>query len=729
MQQAVSLATQYVNNGDLDNAINIYKEILQQVPHHALSLKNLCYLYSKKKDFSRAFDYAKACYKVLPDDLNNFFNMSFIKSELGEHEEALKIINELLEKEPESVRNWVQKGVCLQHLKKVDEAISAFRHVLIYEPRNITALRNLTFMSISKDMFGDAFNYANILLGINSSDPLALYAIMRHYQHEGDAKRGLIYADKLYYFEPSELYLLDGMHVFYMSAKQYEKALRCCEKIMQQDSNNEKIVEDAGVCAENEGRYQLAAEYLEKVVKNKRHNVSLLSRLGSVYEKLKQYGQAVYYAKLALEIDPDNSHVYAVLALSHLGLKKYNEALRYIDEGLSTHPKNAFLWSAMGLVFIRLGEYKKAIKYLKKSIKFDPANEAPYISIGLCYGRLNKYKKCMQWYEKAADINPHHRQLLMNQAVEKMRHDDLYEGLKLYEYRSSNTHESLLLNEKHFPEEKRWVGDQDLNGKVIHVIAEQGRGDIFIFARYIPMLAERGAKVIVYTIKALKPIMQTIEGVYLCAEEGDNVAKPDYYVPIASLPYCFKTNNNSIPANVPYFSVDSNVSEKFKNIMNELNDTNLKVGLCWAGNSEYIFDRERSINLEELKPLLSIPNVSFYNLQYGERTVDMLRYHLKDKFIDLMAYVDDYMDTAALMSQLDLIISVDTGIVHLAGGLNLPVWVMLPLVCDWRWFVKRDDSPWYPRTRLFRQKKLQNWKTVIKELSHELLALSKKVEG
>lgn len=252
----------------------------------------------------------------------------------------------------------------------------------------------------------------------------------------------------------------------------------------------------------------------------------------------------------------------------------------------------------------------------------------------------------------------------------------------------------------------RWDGSR-LDGKTVLLWAEQGYGDNIQFIRYVPMMVERGGLVAVVCPPVLRRLFMTVKGVYTIYTTPEEFAGAsyDYHAPIFSLPYIFGTALETIPAGPYLTSVESTVRLK--------PSAALKVGLVWAGNPEHANDWRRSLSLAYLLPLLQQPGVSWYSLQVGPATREIKRLGLSDEIQDLSPQLQDFADTADAINQLDLVISVDTAVAHLAGALGKPVWILLPAGADWRWLEHRTDSPWYPSARLFRQPWPGNWVGVV----------------
>jgi hypothetical protein len=269
-----------------------------------------------------------------------------------------------------------------------------------------------------------------------------------------------------------------------------------------------------------------------------------------------------------------------------------------------------------------------------------------------------------------------------------------------------------------------WTGTEPLQDRSVLVISEQGHGDAIQFARYLPMLAERGARVTFLVQPPLVSLFQSMPGLHAVSGELAFDTRFDFKARLLSLPRLFDTTMATIPAGAPYLSADPALVETWRARLQALQG--LRVGLAWSGSAQHANDRQRSIPPQALAPLMDLHGVSFVSLQKDKRSGDdeFLRAH--PQIADIAADLASYADTAAVIGNIDLVVSVDTSVAHLAGALAKPVCVMLPFACDWRWFDARDDSPWYPTARLYRQAHRTDWAAVISNVREALAGMAAK---
>jgi hypothetical protein len=261
-----------------------------------------------------------------------------------------------------------------------------------------------------------------------------------------------------------------------------------------------------------------------------------------------------------------------------------------------------------------------------------------------------------------------------------------------------------------------------LEGKTILLHAEQGLGDTIQFSRYVPMVAERGGQVFLCVQPEAVSLLKTLPGVRRIADNPKQL--PDYQVHcyLMDLPLAFGTRVESIPRTSPYLYADPNRREKWGRKLPAGRD--LKVGLAWAGRPTHVSDSLRSMKLSQFAPLSTVSGVTFVSLQKGAGSEQAIAPPVGMNWIDLVPEIDDLADTAALISHLDLVITVDSAVAHLAGALGKPVWILTRFAPDWRWMLKREDSPWYPTARLFRQPAIGDWATVVERIRQALALLA-----
>ncbi|MDR9404038.1 MAG: TIGR03032 family protein, partial [Halothece sp. Uz-M2-17] len=370
----------------------------------------------------------------------------------------------------------------------------------------------------------------------------------------------------------------------------------------------------------------------------------------------------------------------------------------------------------LGVVYLEQEQSDLAFSHLQEVIANDPYYAEAYNNLGLLYHRQKNLSKAIEYFRHAISIRDQFPDAHFNLGLTLLEAGEFLTGWEEAEWRWQ-TPKFTPFQYSH----PQWQGE-DITDKTILVSAEQGAGDAIQFVRYLPLLRQRCGRLLLSCNEALKPLLATVEGVdgiYLPSEISTGVF--DTYIPLMSLPYIFQTTLETIPNTVPY--VGKGLVEQ-PLVLPEINPQQPKIGIVWAGSPTHQNDHHRSCRLENLLPLLQLSGYSFYSLQKGEATESLQRLPDAVSMVDLSPQLTDYGQTARAIQALDLVIGVDTSVIHLAGALGKPVWTLLSQRADWRWLLNREDSPWYPTMRLFRQKRLDDWKTVVQEVVMALQQLS-----
>jgi tetratricopeptide (TPR) repeat protein len=403
-----------------------------------------------------------------------------------------------------------------------------------------------------------------------------------------------------------------------------------------------------------------------------------------------------------LEQDPNNSDALHLLGLINYQQNDYDQAIKYIKNAIELK-STAIYHGNLAMTYNAKGDKKEAEKHFSNALKLNPN----YDNANLAYYNLGVYAMDNGEYEKALDLFSKSLKLIdlneahWNRSITHLTLGKFKEGWEEYDYRFkiSNPIDSRIFKKQ------KWDGS-NLQNKKILIVSEQGFGDDIQFIRYIPLVKEKGAHIILECKKDLMKLFQGISGIDQFIEKEEKAPEIDYdcYIHLMSLPKLFP---NLIPNKTPYLISERN---------NTISSSKFKIGIVWAGNPENKTDKSRSTTQEKFDVFKEIPEIELYSLQKDIK--------IKDPDIsDLSEKIKDFSDTASLIESLDLIITIDTSVAHLAGALNKPVWVLLSSNPGWRYLLNRNDSPWYPSMRLFRQKNLGDWDALFQEVKRALQIL------
>lgn len=366
-----------------------------------------------------------------------------------------------------------------------------------------------------------------------------------------------------------------------------------------------------------------------------------------------------------------------------------------------------------GVKFMENGEYAKAEACFHRTRFLAPDSLETVLNLGSALDKQGHSAEAFACYESVLAVAPDNAKARYNRAIHLLRAGNLAAGFADYEARFA----AVKNADSRVYAQPRWDGSP-LNGRSILVYCEQGLGDAIQFSRYIPRVNRLGGRVVLEVQQPLVQLLSTLSGVERVVAKSCVPPITDCHIPLLSLPHIFGTTLDTVPVPIPYIAPDPSKATAWRQKL--ASDAQFRVGLVWRGSASNPMDRDRSCPLAELAPLLPISGVSYYSLQVGPAADEITSLPQATGLIDLTGHLDDFSDTAALLANLDLVISVDTAVAHLAGSMEKPVWVMLAHTPDWRWMLERHDSPWYPGARLFRQPRPGDWPSVVREVAQAL---------
>ncbi|QDU61289.1 photosystem I assembly protein Ycf3 [Planctomycetes bacterium Pan216] len=427
-----------------------------------------------------------------------------------------------------------------------------------------------------------------------------------------------------------------------------------------------------------------------------------------------QAAMAVPIYQRMLAKNARNPDPYANLgaALHYAG--QTDEAIACLERGCQLFPKHAPLLHNLGAVKIALGVLDQGVGLVERALEEQPDFAEALNTLGAARQKQSRHVDAKKTFERALGVRSDYAEAKLNLSLTQLTLGEWDEGWKNYEARWQLTPMKKL-------DKPAWEGDS-LEGKTILLHAERGLGDTLQFIRYAEGLEELGASVVLEAQPALVPLLSRCDAIETVIAEGDDRPDFDVHLPLLSLPRVLHTRSDNVPYAGPYLAPDPQLQLEWGERLRSGDD--VLVGIAWQGNVEYLEDRERSIPLDRFAPLMEIDGVRFVSLQKGEGSEQLKTFGRADRVEDLGGEIDEssgsFMDTAAIMTHLDLLITSDSALAHLAGGLGVNVWVALPMPTDWRFGIEGDSCAWYPTMRLFRQPRPGAWEEVFKQIGSEL---------
>lgn len=465
-------------------------------------------------------------------------------------------------------------------------------------------------------------------------------------------------------------------------------------------------------------------------------DIELCFAIGKTYSSLKNFEEAIKYYKKALILNPDEIGLNLSIGLCYSEMGDFSNAIAHYEEILKHNEDSEGFLKIKAGAYLNIANinyftnnFDKSIEILEQAAEVLPEYLDIYVNLGNCYNAKKDTQKAIHYFEKALEFDSNDLDARHNLAATQLGIGDFQNGLENYEYRIFAPQNTITTEYLTFTK-PRWQGE-NLDGKTIFIHHEQGLGDAIQFVRFFHELKLRGAKVIYNAPVTFVELFKDSE--LICAElvppelhktDKDFESYFDYYLPLMSLPYVLKTNPKSIPLPNPYIRANEQKVQKFKEFFQK--DTNeIKIAINWKGNPNG--DPKRIINLKEFYTLCDIPNVSLYSFQKGAGYEELANIPPEVKIIDLGKHLDDFSDTAAALTYMDMIISNDSALVHLGAAMGIKTWVLLPYLPEWRWGLNSEHSPWYNSVKLFRQKRIDNWSDVFQKVKSELLNADEKI--
>ena len=518
------------------------------------------------------------------------------------------------------------------------------------------------------------------------------------------------------------------------------------EALLAQDPDNRSALHNLSVMRLRRGAFEDALRLLERLIEREPDSFDARNNIGAALQGLKRPAEAVPHLERAIELDPKRPETHYNLALAKQRLGRLAEArdcceralalrpdypeanntlavllaandperaLACLDRAIAARPDYADAHNNLGIVFQQVGRYEEAAASYRRALAIKPDHADAHSNLGLALRNLNRHEEAIRCFQIAQAVKPDHVDAQLGEGLVRLAVGDYAAGWNKYSWRHLTANFS---HGKKRPAQPLWLGNWNISGKTILLHGEQGLGDTIMFARYVPLVAQLGAKIVLAVQRPLTALMATLKGPAVIRGQGEPVPPFDGFCPLPTLPLVFQTNPATIPADVPYLSAPAERLAKWQPILQALPPP--RIGLMWAGATSPIY--RRTIPFRQLQPLLALREFHFVALQKEVPAEDLPLLQDAPMTTFLGERQVDLADAAAMIALVDLVITIDTSIANLAGAMGKPTWVLLPFSSDWRWMVGREDSPWYPTARLFRQPAPGDWDSVVAQVVQAL---------
>ena len=470
------------------------------------------------------------------------------------------------------------------------------------------------------------------------------------------------------------------------------------------DSVPTKVTFQEAVRLHGAGRLREAEGLYRQILQREPNNAEAMHHLGLVGHQVGQHAAALDMMRRSIALQPNVSFFHKNVGAVLQAMGQFRDAAEAYERGIRLAPNDASGHHALGVVLEKLHEYERAKEAYGRAIQLDPRHAPSYFNLGVIAEYHGEYEASLRMLEKAIELKPDYALARTSRATGLLRLGRFENGWREYEWRWRLPQFKADLPD---PSRPVWNGEA-LQGRTILLRCEQGLGDTIQFVRYAPMVKERGAgKVILLAQPPVADLMKRAVGVDEVVAQGEPTPAYDVQVPLLSLPRVFDTKMTTIPAAVPYVTAEPERVAAWREKLTS--DTGMKVGLVWSSNPGHPLARFRTTTLSTFAPLAAVDGVTFYSLQKGEPANQAAAPPSGMKLVDRTAELTDFADTAALIENLDFVVTVDTAVAHVAGAMGKKTFTIVPFLSDFRWFLDRDDSPWYPTMRLFRLRSMYGW--------------------
>ncbi len=558
----------------------------------------------------------------------------------------------------------------------------------------------------------EAANCGQHALAIDPNHADSLHLMAEICLHSGQWDQAIEWVARAVRIAPRAEYVSTLGTVLQRSGRPGE-ALKAFEKAIAIAPENAELWKNFGAVLIDLNHPDQALLGLQQALKLRPRYVDAANLSGLILYRKERHAEALEFLNLSLEVEPAQADALHVRALVLLNLKRFEEALADNHQSQLLNPSNADTHNNLGTVLQKLGRYEDSLAWYDRAIALRPDFALALKGKAHSLIELRRIDEALACYARSIALDPENPATRWDLALLQMLIGDFEAGWAGREVRW----QLGLMPDPKLPQ-PLWLGDSSIEGKTILLHADEGIGDSFQFARYIPMVASLGARVIVAVADPACSLLSRLDGVAECIPKSiQTLPAFDIHCHISSLPLAFKTRLNTIPSDVPYLPTPAD--ERIKEWERRLGaHDKFRVGLVWSGNPGHLNDHNRSMPLRELAKILDV-DATFVSLQKDVRDRDK-EVLSATNIVDMTEGLSDFDQTSALVCCLDLVISVDTSVAHLAGGLGRPVWILLPYTPDYRWMLDREDSPWYPTARLFRQTETREWSSVLDRMRSAL---------
>jgi tetratricopeptide (TPR) repeat protein len=638
-------------------------------PEHADALYLMGLLHARANKIDRAIDFVVRASRINQGNPEYFVSLGELLDSQGRFEEALKCYNVALKLKPDCAGVWVKVGDLQRRQERFEEALFAYERALVVDPS-----QNATYHA----------NLAKVLV--------ALACPSESESHFREALR----------LDAGNTDALMGLGNLFRGQKRVAEALVCFFELVRLQPDIPQLHAICGNLLQDMGRLDEAELHYREACRLKPGYPEVFNNLGSLLQAVGRLSEAEELFRHALSLKLHFPEARNNLGNLLLKCRRAGEAEAFCREALRLRPDYALAHNNLANILVELDDDEAAEFHYREAIRLRPDHAEAHNNFGTLLGKLGRLDDAEAFYRRAVELLPDYHEAHSNLGMTLLAAGKFEEGWRTYD-----THRKIEASKDLTG--PQWAGE-NLDGRVLLIYAEQGYGDMIQFSRFLPLVGSL-ARVILEVPRELVELLAGLPGIDQIVARGDPLPPYDVHCALVSLPRWLDITVERFLGDSAYLSADSKKAQKWQNRVEAL--PGLSVGLAWAGNPALAPDRMRSIGLDRLGPLADISGVSFVSLQKGEAAQQTSSLPAGMKVHDWTAELHDFSDTAALISVLDLVITVDTSVVHLTGALGRPVWLLNRFNSCWRWQIDSESSPWYKTLRQFKQPELGDWASVV----------------
>ena len=657
--------------------------------------------------------------------LDELLSEGWTFQEKGHFELAKVRYEELIHRHPQHVQALQLLGILYATNKNLLAATELFSRALSLEPSNAQVLFNRANAYFEQGLVALALADLELALVLEPHNELGLLTQGNAYYALEQYEEALLSFDTAIGLNPAFTKALNNRGLVLKALGRHHEAFSSYAEAVANDPKYADAFNNLGILLMELENLDQAVQCFDTAISLKPFEAEPYNNLGNALNVLERYGDALQSFDKAIALKPNYADAYCNRASSLEALMRLDDAIRSCEFAIGFNAQLSVAHNKLAVMLKEKGEWVQALDVLNQAIALKPEYLSAMINKGNVLSLLGRFEEALVCFDDVLLQNPNDKLAQWNKSLLCLLLGDYTNGWSLYEA-------GWLINMRGFKRELDspvWLGNVSIKGKTILLYAEQGLGDVIQFCRYAKLVKNLGARVVMEVPASLLVLLEGLEGVDEWVMQGQPLPDIDYHCPLMSLPLAFKTELSTIPSATAYVHADPS---KVKGWSNRLGGhKRLKVGVVWNGGyrpympNVWWVNQRRNITLDMFAAGLNALDVDFYSLQKGEPAESEIRgqeqhYWPQGNFYNFTDELNDFSDTAALIANLDLVISVDTSTAHLAAALGKPTWILTRFDTCWRWLLERDDSPWYASVKLYRQGKNRDWAATLARVAADL---------